>query len=78
MSLNKDLVSSFVAEVAGPSSNPDATDKEVSQTDVPKHLESKTTQNSGKFKGMCMKKYAAVEFFFCISFLYFHYHFSAL
>ena len=64
MSLNKDLVSLFVAEVAGPSSNPDATDKEVSQTDVPKHLESKTTQDSGKFKGMCMKKYAAVEFFF--------------
>lgn len=32
--MNKDLESSFDAGVAGPSSNPDATEKEVSQTDI--------------------------------------------
>lgn len=63
VSWKKDQVSSFVADVAGPCSNPDAAEKMVSLTAIPKNTEAQTTQDSNGFKGLCIKKYPAEEIF---------------
>ena len=53
--MNKDLESSIATNVAGTFSNPDAAEKEIPSTPGQKSMEEKTTQNSDRFKGMCMK-----------------------
>lgn len=61
MSLDKDLVSSFVDEVARPSSNPGAAEKEGPSKAVAKIMEAEATQDSNGFNGMCMKKHPSEE-----------------
>ena len=72
---NKDLVSSFFAEVAGPFSNSGAAEKVMSFRSLSKTVETETSQDSNDFKGMCMKKYS--EPAIAASFPHFQYHFSA-
>ena len=54
MALNKDLVSTFVADVAGPFLTSHAAEKEIQSTAVPKIVEAKITQDRNRFKGMCI------------------------
>ena len=73
MSLNKDLVSSFIDEVARPSSNPGAARKEGPSKAVAKIMEAEATQDSNGFNGMCMKKHPSEEMSVCLFFFaYFH------
>lgn len=69
--MNKDLVSSFVDEVARPSSNPGAAGKEGPSKAVAKIMEAEATQDSNGFKGMCMKKHPSEEMsvFFLLIFI---------